>query len=93
LTGPLPEFLPVGLRRVPHFSRVLVREKWGVQRSACATPSRNNSVLPTKAKQHLCHPDRSESNTSVIPTEAKRSGGTLCFRTGAKSILFKQAQT
>jgi len=32
-------------------------------------------------------------NNPVIPTGAKRGGGTLCFRSGAKTrVLFKQAQ-
>jgi hypothetical protein len=41
----------------------------------------------------LTGPHRPSRNNSVIPTGAKRSGGTLRFRSGAKtSVLSKQAQ-
>ena len=41
----------------------------------------------------LTRPHRPSRHNSVIPTGAKRSGGTLCFRTRAKTnVPFKQTQ-
>ena len=46
-------------------------------------PSHNNSVIPTGAKQYLCHPDRSEAEWRDL----------VFSHSGAKtSVLFKQAQ-
>jgi len=52
-------------------------------RSACAMPSRNNSVTPSGAKLQLCHPDRSEAKWRDL---AFSNGG------AKTSVPFKQEQ-
>jgi len=91
--SPSDEFLPAG--RVPRSLRFL-QGAGAVDRRAS-----EQTTLNLRSRSACCDAlpaitlsSRPEwSHNSVIPTGAKRSGGTLCFRIGAKtSVPFQQAQ-